>query len=236
MACLLGSCGWRVFENGHYKTDSLPPSTRDFILTVSLSNTIPIPATAIVIGHTMIEAPFEASAYDYEDYDFFVTAARNEAARLGGNMMKINQFHGVIGTKWSRQAIYTTVYRMKQPDLERFAWQMDSAKRHYADSIGSMAIVHIRDGDWMRHRVVYFNDSMVARLHGVGFENTRRPGRSDLVFRQKGALRVVPGSPSLLDIELGKEYFILLHIGGRRSRTRYYCELMDKEHFYYKLK
>ena len=73
-------------------------------------------------------------------------------------------------------------------------------------------------------------------MHGVGFENTRRPGRCDLVFRQKGILRVEPGFPSYLDIELGKEYFILLHIGGGRGITWYDCELMDKEHFYYKLR
>jgi hypothetical protein len=231
VACLLGSCGWRMFENGHYKTHLLPPPTRDSILTVSLSNAIPIPDSAIVVGHTVMKAPLQK----FVDYDRFVTYARNEAARLGGNMMKINTFHGLIHTKWIRQGIYTTVYRMKEPDLARFQQQLDSAARHYADSIRSMAIIHIRDRDIQGERVVYFNDSIVARIKGVGFDAVRNPGRSDLVFRQKGVLRVGPAPPSHLDIELGKEYFILLYMGTSRQGFHYYYQLTDKEHFYYKL-
>jgi hypothetical protein len=232
VACLLGSCGWRVFENGHYKTHSLPPPTRDSILTVSLSNAIPIPDPAIVVAHTVIKAPLQK----FEDYDRFVTYARNEAARLGGNVMKINTFHGLIRTKWIRQGIYTTVYRMKEPDLARFQQQLDSAGRHYADSIRSMAIIHIRDRDVQGERVVYFNDSIVARMKGVGFDGVRNAGRSDLVFRQKGVLRVEPDPPYHLDIELGKEYFILMYmVTTSRKGYGYYYQLMDKEHFYYKL-
>jgi hypothetical protein len=231
VACLFGSCGWRVFENGHYKTHSLPPLTRDSILTVSLSNTIPIPDSAIVVSHTIIKAPLQK----FVDYNQFVIYARNEAARLGGNMMKINQFHGLIQTKWIRQGIYTTVYRMKEADLARFTWQIDSAKKHYADSIRSMAIVHIRDRDVQGERVVYFNDSMVTKMKGVGFDGVRNPGRSDLVFRQKGVLRVGPAPPYHLDIELGKEYFILVFTTTSRYGYHYYYQLMDKEHFYYKL-
>ena len=232
MACLLGSCGWRVFENGHYKTDSLPPSTRDFILTVSLSNTIPIPATAMIIGQTTIKAPLQK----FFDYDQFVIYARNEAASMGGNMMKINAFHGLIQTKWIRLGIYTTVYRMKEADLAQFSRQLDSAEKHYADSIRSMAIVHIRDRDLQGQRVVYFNDSVVAGIRGVGFDGVRNPGRSDLVFRQKGLLRVSPDPPLQLDIELGKEYFILLYMETSRHGYHYNYQLMDKEHFYYKLR
>ncbi len=220
-----------MFENGHYKTHLLPPPTRDSILTVSLSNAIPIPDSAIVVGHTVMKAPLQK----FVDYDRFVTYARNEAARLGGNMMKINTFHGLIHTKWIRQGIYTTVYRMKEPDLARFQQQLDSAARHYADSIRSMAIIHIRDRDIQGERVVYFNDSIVARIKGVGFDAVRNPGRSDLVFRQKGVLRVGPAPPSHLDIELGKEYFILLYMGTSRQGFHYYYQLTDKEHFYYKL-
>ena len=231
MACLLGSCGWRVFENGHYKTHSLPPPTRDSILTVSLSNAIPIPDSAIVVGHTVIKAPLQK----FFDYDLFVTYARNEAARLGGNMMKINTFHGLSQTKWIRQGIYTTVYRMKEPDLARFQQQLDSAQRHYADSIRGMAIVHIRDRDAQGQREVYFNDSIVATIKGVGFDAVRNPGRSDLVFREKGVLRVEPDPPYHLDIELGKEYFILLYMVTSRKGYSYHYQLMDKEHFYYKL-
>jgi hypothetical protein len=232
VACLLGSCGWRVFENGHYKTHLLPPPTRDSILTVSLSDTTPIPGSAIVVGHTIIKAPLQK----FFEYDRFVTYARDEAARLGGNVMKINTFHGLLQTKWIRQGIYTTVYRMTEPDLVRFQQQLDSAKRHYADSIRSMAIVHIRDRDEQGEREVYFNDSLVARIKGVGFDGVRNPGRSDLVFRQKGVLRVGPGPPSHLDIELGKEYFILLYmVTTSKKRFGYYYLLMDKEHFYYKL-
>jgi len=229
---LFSSCGWRVFEDGHYKTHSLPPPTLESILTVSLSNATPIPDSATVVSRTIIKAPLQK----FLDYDQFVIYARNEAARLGGNMMKINQFHGLIHTKWIRQGIYTTVYRMKEPDLARFTWQLDSAKRLYTDSIRSMAIVNIRDPDMQGARVVHFNDSIVARLKGVGFDGVRNPGRSDLVFREKGVLRMTPEPPSHLDFELGKEYFIVLTSEFRRHEMAYFYELMDKEHFYYKLK
>jgi hypothetical protein len=241
VACLLGSCGWHVFENGRRIPRpciprpcvalSLGAAGRDSILTVSLSNTVSIPDSAIVISHVIIKGPLQRFA----DYDRFVAYARDEAARVGGNMMKIDQFHGMIHTKWIRQGIYTTVYRMKEPDLARFSRQLDSAKKHYADSIGSMAIVHIRDRDEQGQREVYFNDSIVAKIRGVGFDAVRNPGRSDLVFREKGVLNVEPGPPSHLDIELGKEYFILLYTVTSRHGYGYYYQLMDKEHFYYKL-
>ncbi len=229
---LFSSCGWRVFENGHYKTHSLPPPTPDAVLTVSLSNTIPIPATAIIIGQTTIKAPLQK----FVDYDQFVIYARNEAASMGGNMVKINGFHGLIQTKWIRQEIYATVYRMIEADLAHFSGQLDSAEKDYADSIRPMAIVHIRDRDIQGQRVLYFNDSIVANIRGVGFDGVRNPGRNDLVFRQKGVLSVSPDPPLHLDIELGKEYFILLYMGTSRHGYRYYYQLMDKEHFYYKLR
>jgi hypothetical protein len=232
VAILFSSCGWRVFENGRYKSHSLPSSTHDFVLTVSLSNAIPIPDSAIVISHTIIKAPLQK----FVDYDQMVSYARNEAARLGGNLMKIDQFHGLIHTKWIRQGIYTTVYRMKEPDLALFSRQMDSAQTDHTDSIQSMAIVHIRDRDIQGKRVVYFNDSIVATIRGVGFDGVREPGRSDLVFRQNGVLRAEPDPPLHLDIELGKEYFILLYMEPGRQGFHYYYQLMDKEHFYYKLR
>lgn len=225
---LFCSCGWRVFENGHYKGHTLPPPTRDSILTLSLSNATPIPDPAIVVSHMIIKG----SLQKFMDYDQFVVYARNEAARVGGNMIKINQFNGFL-----RQRIYATVYRMEEPDLAHFSWQLDSAKKQYADSIRSMAIVHLRDRDETGDRMVYFNDSIVAKLHGVGFDAMSKPGRTDAVFREKGVLRVEPGPPSRLDIELGKEYFIVLHTSYHRGGTTIYSyELMDKEHFYYKLR
>ena len=225
---LFSSCGWRVFENGRYKGHTLPPPARDSILTLSLSNAIPIPDQAIVVSHIIIKGPLQK----FLDYDQFVIDARNEAARVGGNMIKINQFHGLL-----RQGIYATVYRMDGAGLARFRQQLDSADRHYADSIRSMAIVHIRDRDMYGNRVVYFNDSVVASLHGVGFDAVRSPGLRDAVFRQEGVLRVEPGPPFHLDIELGKEYFILLHSELHKGgTTTYYYEMMDREHFYYKLR
>ncbi len=84
-----------MFENGHYKGHTLPPPTRDSILTLSLSNAIPIPEAAIVVGHIIIKGPLQK----FLDYEQFVIDARNEAARLGGNMIKINQFHGFPGSE-----------------------------------------------------------------------------------------------------------------------------------------
>jgi len=76
----------------------------------------------------------------------------------------------------------------------------------------------------------------VAKMHGVGFDAMRNPGRCDLVFRQMGVLRVGPAPPMHLDIELGKEYYILLYMETGRHQYFYHYQLMDKEHFYYKLR
>jgi hypothetical protein len=232
VAVLLSGCGWRVIEPGHGQSHGVPPPAPDSVLTVSLSNDIPIPESAIVVSHVIIKAPLQK----FFEYEQFVTDARNEAARLGGNMIKINSFHGLIHTKWIRQSIFVTVYRMKEADRTDFVRQLDSAERHYADSIRLVAIVHIRDRDEQGQRVVYFNDSVVAKMHGVGFDAVRNPGQSDLVFRQRGVLRVEPAPPTGLDIELGKEYYILLYMEMGRRRYSYHYQLMDKEHFYYKLR
>jgi hypothetical protein len=229
---LFSSCSWRVFENGQYKGHTLAPPTRDSILTLSLSHATPLPDSAFIVSHIIIQAPWQT----FVDYDRYVTDARNEAARLGGNVIKINQFHALIHTKWIRQAVYATVYRMDERGLVWFRQQLDSADGHYADSMRSMAVVHIRDRDISGKRVVYFDDSIVARIHGVGFDGLRRPGNMDLVFRGKGVLRVEPGSPAQLDIELGKEYFMLLYSSTSRHGYVYQYELMDKEHFYYPLR
>ena len=109
---------------------------------------------------------------------------------------------------------------MKEADLAYFSRQLDAAEKHYADSIRSMVIVHLRDRDLQGQRVVYFNDSVVASIRGVGFDGVRNPGRNDLVFRQNGVLSVSPGPPLHLDLELGKEYFILLYMETSRRGYR----------------
>jgi hypothetical protein len=142
-ALLLSSCGWHVFENGHRVPPPLAADPSDPIITVSLSNPVPIPDTAAVISHLVIKAPFQKIL----NYAQIEAVARQEAARGGGNLMKVDTFHAIIQTKWMRQGIYTSVYRLSEPDLARFRLQLDSASRHYADSIRYMAIVHIRDRD-----------------------------------------------------------------------------------------
>jgi hypothetical protein len=72
-------------------------------------------------------------------------------------------------------------------------------------------------------------------MHGVGFDGVRKPGMKDLVFAQNGLLRIEPGTPDHLDIEVGKEYFILLYCVAAKGGFRYFFQLMDKEHFYYKM-
>jgi hypothetical protein len=124
---------------------------------------------------------------------------------------------------------------MKEADLALFSRQLDSGEKHHIDSIQSMAIVHIRDLDVQGRRAVYFNDSIVATIRGVGFDGVRNPGRIDLVFRQNGVLRTEPDPPSHLDIRLGKEYFILFYMGTSNQGFHHYYRLVDKEHFYYKL-
>lgn len=234
IAMLLSSCGWHAFENGHRVRPFLPEPVigrRDSVLTVSLSNPVPIPDTAVVISHLVIKAPFQKIL----DYAVIEGVARQEASRLGGNLIKVHTFHAMIHTRWLRQGIYASVYRLNEADLIRFQQQLDSADRHHADSIKQMAIVHIRDRDLEGKRVVYFNDSIVATLHGVGFDGVRKPGRKDLVFWKRGVLRCGPAPPMDLEIRLGKEYFILLFCTMAKHGFRYQYQLVDKEHFYYKM-
>jgi hypothetical protein len=231
IAVLLSSCGWHVFENGHRIPGPLPTSQGDSILTLSLSNLVPVPDSAVVISHLVIKAPFQKIL----DYASIESVARHEAVRVGGNLMKVDTFHAIIHTKWLRQGIYVAVYRLNATDLARLRIQLDSADRHYADSIKDMAIVHIRDRDQQGKRVVYFNDSMVATIHGVGFDGVRNPGRKDLVFGQSGVLRFDPEPPVHLDIKVGKEYFIVLSSTATRHGYHYIYQLVDKEHFYYKM-
>lgn len=222
------SCSFRVFENGHFETNRLPKPVSDSVLELSLSNNVKIPDSAIEIVKTVIKAPLQ-KLYSYND---LVIYAKYEASKLGGNVIKVTEFHGLFGTIYLRQAIFTTVYKINDPALSIFKKQLDSEKKAYSDSIKTIAIVHLKDFDDQGKRPIFFNDTMIAKIKGVGFDSVRKPGRKDFVFHQDGVLGI---DKERLDIKIGNEYFIVLYTTLGKHTFYYHYKIVDKEHFNNKL-
>ncbi len=222
------SCSFRVFENGHFVTNRLPKPISDSVLELSLSNNVKIPDSAIELGKTAIKAPFQ-KLYAYEG---MVTYAKYEAGKLGGNVIKVTEFHGIFGTIYLKQAIFTTVYKINEPALSIFKKQLDSAKKAYDDTIKTIAIVHLKDFDDQGKRPIFFNNTMIAKIKGVGFDSVRKPGRKDFIFHQDGILGI---DKERLDIKIGNEYYILLYTTLGKHAFYYHYKIVDKEHFNFKL-
>ena len=227
-SALATSCSYRVLENGHFESNRLPKPVSDSVLVLSLSNNVLIPDSAIEIARTEIKAPFQ-KLNEYED---MVKYAKYEAGKLGGNVIKVTDYHGLFGTTYLKQAIFTTVYKINEPTLSIFKKQLDSVKNAYDDSIKKIAIVHLKDLDDQGKRPIYFNDTLIAKIKGVGFDSVRKPGRKDFVFNENGILGI---GAEKLDIKIGNEYYIVLYsITGRHVFHLHY-KIVDKEHFNYKL-
>jgi hypothetical protein len=74
-----------------------------------------------------------SSTIVFMGYDQFVVYARNEAARVGGNMIKINQFHGLstMPIRSDRWLSYTSEIVTSSGTTTYYYQPMDKAHFYY---------------------------------------------------------------------------------------------------------
>lgn len=121
-----------------------------------------------------------------------------------------------------------TIYHVETADLTRLMFQIDSSNAVHRDSIRDVAMVHIKDIDDLGKRQIRLNDSLITEIKGRGFDGLRGTGRMDFAIHSAGILHLGDNS---LQIQAGKEYFILLFVRIGKHYTRQGYVLMDKEHF-----
>ncbi len=161
-----------------------------------------------------------------------VIYAKYEAGKLGGNVIKVTKYHSLVGTLYSKQSIFSTVYKMNEQTLSNFKKQLDSIENIHSDSIKYISIVHLKNYDDLGKRLIFFNNTLVAKIKGVGFDSIRKPGRKDLVFYHNGTLSTENEN---INIKIGNEYYIVLYTTLGRRQFNYHYKLVDKDHFYNKL-
>jgi hypothetical protein len=90
-------------------------------------------------------------------------------------------------------------------------------------------VVYLLDEDDDGKTNIIFNDSLVTRLKGSGFDNFRKPGRATLSLGRPGVLKL--GDIGKIDVEPGKEYYVLLYTVPGRRQIIHRFRLMDRDHF-----
>ncbi|HEY1869602.1 MAG TPA: hypothetical protein VGG71_01020 [Chitinophagaceae bacterium] len=224
------SCGFRVTENGHEVSPvAVSENYSDSILELNLSSSIKVPDSAIKLSDITVEAPIEK----YYGYDSMLNCLKKEASKLGANLIVIKDYHALYSSKQHfRDAIIATAYKLDFFTLMKFKKEVDSVNNNYLNSLKNISKVHIKDYDDAGTRTIYFNDSLVGTIKGVGFDSFRKPGHKDYIFNNEGNLKFDTAG---INIHLGKEYYIVLFTAiGKHQFYRFY-RIVDKEHFYFTL-
>jgi hypothetical protein len=216
---LFASCGFRMVENSHRLAWPGPGNRGDSILALDPGETIRLPDSRAVVSDIIVKAP---SRFGF-GYTRLLAYSRSEAARLGGNLLKINAYSDVF-----RQKLSATIYLLSPPDLTRLKDSLAAALAAHLDSIRDIAVVHIKDYDDMGQRYIRFNHSLVDSIKGRGFDGLRGAGRKNLVFHMDGVLWL---GDNPVAIQKGKEYYLVLSNTFIRRRTVQRLALTDKTHF-----
>jgi|GEM_PF-2215353 hypothetical protein len=209
---LIASCGYRMLDNGHRVSRPAPNRAADSIPILNLGETIRLPDTRAVISLTIAKAPCQ-SPYGYS---LLLADTRAEAARLGGNFVKVDHYGG-----FSRNKLYSTIYLLEPSDLTRLKDSLAAVLAAHRDSIRNVAVVHIKDYDLYAQRYIQFNHSLIDSVKGRRIKT--------LILHSDGFLKL---GENYLTVRKGNEYFVVLttpRIG--RYTTTQKLALTDKTHF-----
>jgi len=171
------------------------------------------------------------------NYDSLLYNVKVLARQQGGNVIKIGyekrkfwQMHQIMDVR---------VFSLEEPFFSSYKAALDSAENIYKDSIKTISIVRIRDVDDQGRRIVTFNDSLIAVMHGSGAVPYRKPDYKTFVFDKKGVLRFAYSKYFVekkvfdVNIEPGKEYNLLFYVGYHFRSIYVKFALVDKDYFEY---
>lgn len=202
------------------------------MLVLKQSDQVNLPDSVVMRNETEIKAPLQ------QNYTYLrlLEYAKNEAKKQGGNVIKVEYYQGLAGGGMHlRSLLKVKIFYLSRNSLAAVKSQIDSIQRAYNDSIKTISIVNIRNyNEAPGKAAIFFNDSLVAKIRGRGFDglNKKRPWK--FVFPKAGALKIVnleKNSMEKINIEIGKEYYIVLHSDCSKRGCKYYYNLIDKEHF-----
>jgi hypothetical protein len=178
------------------------------------------------------EITVEAPIQKYYGYNRLLSYIKIEASNLGSNLILIKDYHALYGSKYLRDAIMATAYKLDPYTLMILKKEIDSVNNKYLDSIKTFSVVHIKDYDDVGKRTIYFNDSIVGTIKGVGFDSFRKPGHKDYIFTNDGIMKFDTAG---INIHLGNEYYIVLFTTMGKHQFYPHYRIVDKGHFYFKL-
>jgi hypothetical protein len=161
-----------------------------------------------------------ANCYLTGTYDSLLRCIKKLARQRSGNVAAIKEAGKYFTT--------VNVYSLPAPQLLIYKEGLESLQHDYEESIKNIAVVYIVDQDELMDDI-FFNDSLVARLKGVGFDGLRDARRTTLTFGGAGVLSI--RGAGKIDIRPGKEYYILLlGIHGRHGEIHQY-RVIDRDRF-----
>jgi len=231
------SCSVNITENGQKLiVPMVDGNFKDTVLVVGLSGTVKIPDSTAAATQVVVKAPLQS----YYGYSRMLAYAKASANKLGANAIVVNQYRPLIGSGSLRDAMYASAYKLSPDAYMALAAALNSVAKLALDSLKQICVVHIKDRDEQGHRLIFFNDTLVGQIKGVGFDGFRKPGLKDFTFRQNGTLKfqwtVYDSNMNLADsnsihVTIGNEYYIVLYIPLSRKPMKPMYELVDHDRF-----
>jgi hypothetical protein len=215
---LFESCGFRIFENGHRIRRPTHSPAADSILTFNLGDSVRLPDSRAVVGLIITKSPTRVNY----GYSFLLAETKAEAARLGGNMVRADAYHGVF-----RKKLYSTVYLLDPTGLARLKDSLAAVRTAHGDSIRDIAVVHIKDFRDTRQQYIRFNESVVDSVEGKG-PSYRRQRTKTLILHSAGLLWI---GKTHVAIQKGKEYYLVVYSYKSGMRVSEQLISSDKTHF-----
>jgi hypothetical protein len=198
-ATLFISCGYRMFDNGYRVPMPAHTPAADSILTLNFGESVRLPDSRTVVSLIIAKAP------RYAEYGYapLLADTRAEAARLGGNLVKVEDYGGS-----GRKKLHSRVYLLNPADLSRLKDSMAAAFAAHRDSIRDIAFVHIKDCGFAGWKPIRFRDTLIGKIR----TRTFGPGREDsktFILYSGGVLSI---GDKNFSVQKGKEYYVVLYL------------------------
>ncbi len=224
----MASCQTRIlFRQFHPPQAS--PSQVDTVITLNFADERPRPDPIFLMS--TLKCRFSIKDLKV-GYDSLVRYVEGITRQKGGNVIKVRDAR----IKFMAFGLIVDAYSLPDRALMTYRSTLDSANEVRLAFLANHAIVHLLDRDYEGRRSVFINDSLVAKMKGVGFDGVRNPGRKTLVLDKAGTLKIITNSsldPDLTEIQvqLGKEYYIVLHTNLHYKQLEFHHTLTDHDRF-----
>lgn len=196
-----------MFDNGHRVPMPAHTPAADSILTLNFGESVRLPDFRTVVSLIIAKAP----RYAEYGYTPLLADTRAEAVRLGGNLVKVEDYGGS-----GRKKLHSRVYLLNPSDLTRLKDSMAAAFAAHRDSIRDIAFVHIKDCGFVGWKPIRFRDTLIGEIRRRTF-SLRGVEAKTFILHSGGVLSIGDNNFS---VQKGKEYYVVLFIESVSRHTR----------------